>query len=104
MSNDTKLLKRLRDAAEALVRLERGEVPSAMDLAASPQLDCWYHTHNHNFLALGGIVTGHPILPDGDHITTSALLWIADDKRAARTVSRYYRLGTSLEDLLVARQ
>lgn len=104
MPHDTKLLKRLQDAAEALVRLERGEAPSAMELAAAPQLDCWYLTNHHNFLALGGIVTGHPTLPDGGHITTSALLWVADDKRAARTVSRLYRLGTSLEDLLAARQ
>jgi hypothetical protein len=60
-------------------------------------------TEHHHFLALGGIVSGHPSLPDGAYILTSPLLWLADDKRAARTVSRFYRLGTSLQDLLAAR-
>src|SRR3546814_15369811 len=98
MPHDTKLLKRLQDAAEALVRLERGEAPSAMELAAAPQLDCWYRTNRHNVLALGGIVTGHPVLPDGGHGPTSALVGVAGAKRSARTVSRPYRLGPPLAD------
>src|SRR3546814_15208593 len=104
MPLDAKFLKRLQDAAEALARLERGEVPGDIELAAAPQLDCWYRTDRHNFRALGGIVTGHPLLADGSQITTSVLLLVADAKRGARTGSRLYRLGTSMEDLRATRQ
>src|SRR3546814_20137497 len=54
------------------------------DLAAAPQLDCWYLTEHYGRLALGGFVSGHPTLADGAHIATSPLLWISDDERAAR--------------------
>jgi hypothetical protein len=103
MPDDTKFLKRLQNAAEALARLERGEAPGAEDLAVAPLLEGWHLTEHHHFLALGGVVTGHPSLPDGAHILTSPLLWIADDQGSARTISRFYRLGTSLEDLLTTK-
>src|SRR3546814_3145469 len=80
-------------SSDLLARLERGESPSAAELASAPQLDFWYLTERGLVLALGGIVTGHPNLADGAHVRTSALLWIADDKSIARTISRFYRLG-----------
>src|SRR3546814_2406378 len=92
MSDNKDLLQRLQDSKEALARLERGESPSAAELASAPQLDFWYLTERGLVLALGGIVTGHPNLADGAHVRTSALLWIADDKSIARTISRFYRL------------
>lgn len=103
MTDKMKLLQRIHDAMEALARLERGEAPSAEELATAPQLDFWSLTDHHLVLALGGVVVGHPDLVDGSHVCTSALLWIADDKRAARTVSRFYRLGTPLEDALATK-
>jgi hypothetical protein len=36
-------------------------------------------------------------------IATSPLLWISHDRHAARTVSRFYRLGPSLEQVLLRR-
>lgn len=99
MPDNTKLLKRLKGAAATLARLERGDLPSSEELAVAPLLEGWHLTEHHHFLSLGGIVSGHPSLPDGAHILTSPLLWLADDKCAARTVSRFYRLGTALEDL-----
>src|SRR3546814_1327962 len=75
-------------------------LPISAELASAPQLDFWYLTERGLVLALGGIVTGHPNLADGAHVRTSALLWIADDKSIARTISRFYRLGTPLEDAL----
>lgn len=92
--------KRLREAADSLSRLNRGELPSAEVLAAAPKLDLWYLTERHGVAALGGVVTGHPMLPEGAHIRTSCLLWLADDQRSARTVSRFYRLGAPLGDAL----
>jgi hypothetical protein len=96
-------LKRLKEAAAALKRLERGELPSPQELAAAPKLDWWYLTERYGHLALGGVVTGHPNLPEGAHIVTSWLLWVAEDKRAARTLSRFYRLGRPFEDALATR-
>ncbi len=92
--------KRLREAAETLTRLKKGEYPSAAVLAAAPKLELWYLTERHGVAALGGVVTGHPTLPEGAHIRTSCLLWLADDQRAARTISRFYRLGAPLGDAL----
>src|SRR3546814_15323900 len=74
MSDNKDLLQRLQDSKEALARLERGESPSAAELASSPQLDFWYLTERGLVLALGGIVTGHPNQADGAHVLTSAPL------------------------------
>jgi len=90
--------KRLQDAIEALSRLESGDIPSSKELATAPILEGWHLTEHHHFLALGGFVTGHPSLPDGAYILTSPLLWLADDRHVARTVSRFYRLGTASEE------
>jgi hypothetical protein len=104
MVDDEALRQRIEDARAALKRIRRGEGPTAEELAAAPQLECWYVTRHYDCVALGGYVTGHPTLRDGDHIVTSCLLWISDKCDAARTVSRYYRLTNSLEDLLARRQ
>src|SRR3546814_9896948 len=84
MSESDALLQRLKAACDALERIKRGELPTPADLAAAPQLDCWYLTEHYGRLALGGFVSGHPTLADGAHIATSPLLWISDDERAAR--------------------
>lgn len=103
MIDKTKLLQRIHDATEALARLNRGEEPSAEELSAAPLLETWYMTERQGFLALGGTVFGHPTLADAVEVRTSCVLWIAADRRAARTVSRFYRLGTPLEDLLATK-
>src|SRR3546814_20778838 len=100
MSDNKDLLQRLQDSKEALARLERGESPSAAELASAPQLDFWYLTERGLVLALGGIVTGHPNLAAGAHLRTSPLLWITAAKSLTRTISPFYRPGTPLEDPL----
>src|SRR3546814_15992549 len=100
MSDNKDLLQRLQDSKEALARLERGESPSAAELASAPQLDFWYLTERGLVLALGGIVTGHPNLTDGAHVRTTTPFWIADAKCISRTTLRFYPLGTTLEDTL----
>jgi len=52
---------------------------------------------------LQGIVTRHPRLADGALIETSPLLLLAADRSAARTVSRFYRLGPPLEEIVSRR-
>src|SRR3546814_5119886 len=44
------------------------------------------------------IVTDHPNLRQGAKIVTTSLLWASEDWSAARTVSRFYRLGVPLSD------
>lgn len=104
MQNKKKLRERLDAAIEALKRLEGGEMPTPEELSAAPQLDYWCFTDSLPWPELTGIVAGHPILPDGDQIVTSPLLWLSKDRTWARTVSRFYRLGLSLEELLATNQ
>lgn len=96
---DQAMLRRLKDAREALKRIERGEAPTAEELALAPRLDFWCVVAEEPYFVLQGVVTGHPHLKDGATIGTSPLLWLADDGTAARTVSRFYRLGQRLDEI-----
>lgn len=87
---------RLRQAQAALERIHQGLSPTPQELAAAPRLEHWAQAVDGPLPVLQGAVSGHPHLADGQWITTSPLLWLADDETAARTVSRYYRLGVSL--------
>lgn len=98
-----KLRARLDAAIEALKRLERGEMPTPEELAAAPLLEYWCITDSIPWSELTGIVSGHPILPDGAQIVTSKLLWLSKDSTCARTVSRFYRLGMSFEQFLATK-
>jgi hypothetical protein len=89
-------LARLRAARDALARIEKGESPTPEELAAAPLLEFWCVVVDPPFPVLQGVVTGHPHLADGATVGTSPLLWLADDRSAARTLSRYYRLGVPL--------
>lgn len=100
MTDKEALLARARAVREAIERIQRGELPTANELAAAPKLDWWCVTDSQPWPELTGVVTGHPALPDGAQITTSKLLWLSDDRSSARTVSRFYRLGEALEDVL----
>lgn len=91
--------QRLAGARDALARIRRGEAPTADELAAAPRLDFWWVVDEGPVLVLQGVVTGHPHLADGALIGTSPLLWLAADRAAARTLSRFYRLGPPLEEI-----
>ncbi|WP_296022115.1 DUF6634 family protein [uncultured Agrobacterium sp.] len=43
--------------------------------------------------ALGGIVSGHPRIPDGREIVSSQLFFLDPERAVARTLNRWYRLG-----------
>ena len=76
-----------------LAQLEAGTLDTTQILATAPLLDRyklvlgWSH-------AMGGIVTGHPLLPDGREIVTSQLMYLDPAMGLARTLSRWYRVGT----------
>jgi hypothetical protein len=76
-----------------LEQLEAGKLDTAEILITAPLLE------NHKLVlgwchAMKGIVTGHPSLPDGNEVVTSQLIYMNPDIGLARTLSRWYRLGT----------
>jgi hypothetical protein len=97
--DEHRLEQRLAAARDALERIRRGEAPTAEELAAAPRLDSRWVVSEQHYFVLQGIVTGHPGLAEGALIGTSPLLWLAADRSAARTVSRFYRLGPPLAEI-----
>lgn len=69
--------------------------PTHERLAGAPILDDWWQVAHPlwGYVVLLGLVTGHPLLGNGN-IHTSALRVIALDLSWAHTTSRLYRLGT----------
>jgi hypothetical protein len=92
--------KTVAEGLRAAIRLKRGHLPTDAEMAAAPRLCAWVIQPFENGLVskMLGIVENHPSVPDGVCVT-SALLAIDPDRRWARTVSRLYRLGPSLESM-----
>jgi len=99
-ADEDPFLARLRAARIALERIESGAGPSPEELAGAPLLSFWCVVIEPPFPVLQGIVTGHPHLAEGAMVGTSPLLWLAEDRSAARTLSRYYRLGIPLDEVM----
>lgn len=60
---------------------------------AAPHLEQW-HVAQRAAVCLVGSSSGHPLLPGvGRQIATSDLWLLSSDRRWARTLSRWYRLG-----------
>lgn len=82
----------MRRLLRDLEQLEAGALDTADILTKAPLLEDhrlvlgWCH-------AMKGIVSGHPLLPDGGEIVTSQLMYMNPDIGLARTFSRWYRLG-----------
>lgn len=83
---------RLHDLADELQGIRDGTKPVPDDLADAPRLEGW-RTTSREVRILTGRVYGHPNIPDGRRITTSDL-YASDGKSWARSMSRYYRLGS----------
>jgi hypothetical protein len=84
-----------RAALEAdLQRLADGWNPDADTLAACPLIDQWSTVlyPDSTELAMEGMVTGHPGLPDG-LVITSPVCAMNFRERRIRTHNRFYRLG-----------
>lgn len=84
---------------------EFGAPPGPRDLDFAPALDDWSAgLALGNFYNLDGVVSGHPIIDDGDVVFTSPLLNLAEDLTWARTLSRFYILGPTSEKHRLAAQ
>lgn len=82
--------------AMALAAIDRGVTDE--ELAAAPVLEEWWFGATSRSVVGVGVARGHPSLGDGDQITTSEVLGYFPEKNCFRTISRWYRLGTSLEN------
>lgn len=81
-------------------RIRAGAVPSEADLADAPMLTSWaVQPDTYGLVRLIGFVSGHPQLPDGC-VTTSVVLAADEQAGWVRTVSRYYKLGSRLGEVM----
>jgi hypothetical protein len=87
---------KLRSLAADLDRVCAGVSPVVADLAEAPLIVGWRTVLSPVGLRLVGHVTDHPIL--GDRAAMTSQLWAADSQgQWVRTLSRFYRLGSSSE-------
>ena len=88
--------RRLRALADDCERFERGRPVSPFMLQNAPFLEDWAPAITPQGVQLIGHVRGHPLLRDCAAVTTP--LWFADpDGGWARSLSRFYRLGSPLD-------
>ncbi|WP_434729596.1 DUF6634 family protein [Rhizobium binae] len=73
-------------------RANAGEFDVA-SFSDAPLLDAYNTTVGYAY-ALTGMVNGHPRLKDGKEIVTSQLYYLNSELGIARTMNRWYRLGT----------
>jgi hypothetical protein len=87
--------KKMSDAAAAALK-----GPTPEELAAAPTLHDWsFGITGTGSLCLNGMrVSGHPHLPDGEAVLTSALVFLSPTRGIARTASRWYLLGRQREN------
>lgn len=85
-------IARVEQIATDLEMVARGEHPSEQALSAAPLMEFW-RVALRPVPCLVGICGDHPRL-NGPMITTTDLWMFAPDLGWARTLSRFYRLGT----------
>ena len=85
-------IARVEQIAIDLEMVARGEFPSEQTLSSAPFMDFW-RTALRPVPCLVGVCGDHPRL-NGPMITTTDLWMFAPDLGWARTLSRFYRLGT----------
>ncbi|UYQ73399.1 hypothetical protein OF122_06465 [Pelagibacterium flavum] len=96
---DGALRAKLEAAQVALDEIHAGREPTSEQLADAPLLDAWADSEMGGN-RICGFVEGHPTIDDGP-CTTSAVIYFAEDYSWCRTISRYYRLGRTLERYLM---
>ncbi|WP_046868069.1 hypothetical protein [Microvirga massiliensis] len=80
-------IERLRDLAQDLERIRRGEHPGRRTLAGAPLLEDWSLATSLEH-CLTGTMHGHPTVGDGRNGVTSSLWVFAPALGYARTFSR----------------
>jgi len=90
------VVQRLRLLADDLELIERNDALDPTLLCRAPFLDRWSFLASADGVRLMGVVVGHPHCGPGPIRTTP--IWAIDlRQRWARTLSRFYRLGESME-------
>jgi hypothetical protein len=90
----TEEIERLQRLATDLGAIRDGHGPTAADLSSAPVLNNWTR-EIRPVSCLVGYVSDHPLIPGaGRPIVTSDLWVLADHQGWARTLSRWYRLGS----------
>jgi hypothetical protein len=91
----TEEIERLHRLAADLGVIRDGHGPNVSDLSSAPVLHNWARQIRPT-ACLVGVVSDHPLLPGaGRPIVTSDLWVLAEHQGWARTLSRWYRLGSS---------
>ena len=85
-------IARVEQLAADLDVIAQGGLPSEQDLASAPFIDAWT-VALRPAPCLVGVCGNHPRL-HGPMVTTTDLWVFAPDLGWARTLSRFYRLGT----------
>ena len=83
------MLERL---ATDLRKLGGGYFPSALTLNETPLLSLWAVSHRPRPCLIGSMC-GHPLIEQGRVGVTSEIYAIDRNRRWARTLSRFYKLG-----------
>lgn len=99
MNAGEQLREKLEAAQAALEAIKSGKEPTSEQLAEAPLLDAWTESEM-GAARICGFVEGHPSIADGP-ATTSAVIYFAEDLTWCRTISRYYRLGRPLAELIM---
>jgi hypothetical protein len=81
----------IHDLSRDLTLIEQLRAPGIRDIIAAPLLENWRLAHRLE-VALVGTVSNHPLLRDGQ-VVTSTVHYLDDKASYARTLSRWYRLG-----------
>ncbi|WP_051949289.1 DUF6634 family protein [Methylosinus sp. PW1] len=89
--------ERIANALDVVERLRSGWRPGESALAEAVFIDDWLLVSDpaeDGTHSLYGVVSGHPRIREGRLTRTSIVLWLDPEAGIARTVSRWYRLGT----------
>lgn len=91
------MINRLRRLADDLERACNGEHPDKYEIERAPVLEAWQYGYRPE-MCLYGKVSGHPDIMDGRLDRTSGLWLISREFGYARTLSRFYALGSPNAD------
>ncbi|CCF18094.1 conserved hypothetical protein [Pseudorhizobium banfieldiae] len=91
-----RMIEKLQALLDDLVAIGEGDLPGQDRLEDAPLIDNW-HLSTREIVCLRGEISGHPRLGYAPHGITSDLWLLAPQRGFARTISRYYRLGSRTE-------
>ncbi|MBA8878289.1 DUF6634 family protein [Phyllobacterium myrsinacearum] len=83
----------LKELLQDLENIRRGRLPDARALANAPLIDNWSLRYR-NVPCLAGAISSHPRLGHAENGITSDLWILAPHHGFARTMSRFYNLGS----------